>query len=396
VVAEFHVVHTTEGFLVLRKWTGTFVDTYVDAREPPFADPAHDPALADTLLFAGRTRMLEHPGAPGGPAATPHDALMRGIRYLEVEQQRDGAWRSFTSRSPTFTKAKEQPRIFPTIVVLLAIKDVPAVNQARVARALGFLRQQMRDDFLLAVDGRHHELSHRWDRLPCLMPPDADDTALAWILLGTGLSREALQGVHAVFLRHEGPDGLYPTYFTATAEWGCPPDFGNRPSLGVNIDVLAFMQHFGFDTTRLRRGIDDALAVYRYWDEAVYYRSIDVLAFLAAMAVANGAPAAEPLLDRFLADHERAARDDPPATVLEQAAYVAAASEWCRLRSQPCGELRARVDELRRLQREDGSWAAAPLYQASQGYYGSPAETTAIAVRGLASWARTPAGAAAP
>ena len=124
--------------------------------------------------------------------------------------------------------------------MLLAIRDVPAVNRATVLRALGFLRQQMRDDLLLAVDGRHHELTYRWDHLPCFMPPDADDTALAWVLLGPELGREAVQRVHAVFRQHEGPDGLYPTYFTELDEWGCPPDFGNQPSIGVNVDVLAF------------------------------------------------------------------------------------------------------------------------------------------------------------
>jgi hypothetical protein len=391
VVAEFHIVRTHEGVVILRKWTGTFVDTYVDAREPPFADPAHDPALADTLLFAGRTRMFENPPGPSAPAANPRDALLRGIRYLTTEQQTDGAWRSFLSQSPHFTKAREQPRIFPTIMVLLAIRDIPAVNRKTVLRGMVFLQRQMRDDLLLAVDGRHHELSNRWDHLPCVMPPDADDTALAWVLLEPMLDRQAVQRVHAVFQRYEGPDGLYPTYFTGFDEEECPPDFANQPSIGVNVDVLAFLHHFGFDTTRLVRGLEDALAVHRYWEGAVYYRSVDVLAFLAAMAVAGGAEAAEPFLDRFLDDHERAAQDRPATPALEKAAYLAAASERCRRQGAACEELRGRVDELRRLQRDDGSWPATPLYQASLGYYGSPAETTAIAVRALAAWLKTPA-----
>jgi hypothetical protein len=395
-VSQYHLIRTSEGMMVVRKWTGTFVDTYVDARTPPFADPTNDPSLADTLIFAGRTGLLEHPRAVVEPPATPTEALARGIRYLEVQQQSDGAWRSFMSTSRDFTKAVEQPRVFPTIMVLLATRDVPGVQPVTALKGLVYLRTQMRDDMLLAVDGRNHELSHRWDHLPCVMPPDADDTALAWVLLGRGaMPADSVHYVYSVFQKHVAVDGLYPTYFTSLGEWTCPADFGNHPSLGVNVDVLSFMQHFGYDVTRLLRGIDDALAVYRYWEQAVYYRSVDVLAFLAAMAVVNGASAAEPLLDRFLADHALAMEDGPPSA-LERAAYVAAASERCLRRGTTCDELRGDVDELRRQQREDGSWPAAPLYHASLGFYGSPAESTAIAVRALSSWTRTPAGAAAP
>jgi hypothetical protein len=201
-VSEYHVVRTREGIVVLRKWTGNWADTYVDARTPPFADPKYDPGLDDTLVFSGRTGMLEHPTAPVTRPTTPQDALLHGIRYLTAQQQADGAWRSFLSSSPDFTKAREQPRIFPTIMVLLAIRDVPAVDRATVLRGMGFLRLQLRDDLLLAVDGRNHELSDRWDQLPCTMPPDADDTALAWVLLDPSLDHKALQRVHAVFHQH--------------------------------------------------------------------------------------------------------------------------------------------------------------------------------------------------
>lgn len=394
-VSQYHLIRTSEGTIVLPKWTGTFVDTYVDAREPPFADPTEDPSLADTLLFAGRVGMLEHPTAVVEPAAGPRDALPRGIRYLETQQQADGAWRSFLSTSRDFTKAIEQPRIFPTIMVLLATRGVAGFQPVTALKGLIYLRTQMRDDMLLAVDGRNHELSHRWDHLPCVMPPDADDTALAWVLLGRGaMPKHAVHYVYSVFQQHVGRDGLYPTYFTSLGEWTCPADFGNAPSIGVNVDVLSFMQHFGYDTSGILLGLEDALAVDRYWEHAVYYRSVDVLAFLAAMAVVDGATVAEPLLDRFLGDHARAMEDSTPSA-LERAAYIAAASERCARRGTSCDELRADVDALVRLQRADGSWPAAPLYHASLGFYGSPAESTAIAVRALSAWTQTPAGAAA-
>jgi hypothetical protein len=191
------------------------------------------------------------------------------VLYLATQQQADGSWRSFKSRSPDFTKAMEQPRVFPTIVVLLSLRQTSSATSGMVARGLAYLRSQMRDDFLWAVDGRNHELSFRWDHLPCLMPPDTDDTALAWILLGSELGADALQRVHAVFERHVGPDGLYPTYLTGAAGKGaCEPDYENRPSLGVNVDVLAFFEHYGFDTARLRWGLEDALAVHEYWKDA--------------------------------------------------------------------------------------------------------------------------------
>jgi hypothetical protein len=397
VVSPFHLIRTQQGFTVIRKWTGTLVDTYVDAREPPFADEARDPSLADTLLFSGRTRFFTRGSAPVTAPKNTQEALARGVLYLASQQQADGSWRSFKSSSPDFTKAAEQPRVFPTIVVLLSLRQTSFASSGMVDRGIAYLRGQMGDDFLWAVDGRNHELSFRWDHLPCSMPPDTDDTALAWILMGSELGADALRRVHAVFERHVGPDGLYPTYLTGAAGKGaCEPDYENRPSLGVNVDVLAFFEHYGFDTARLRWGLEDALAVHEYWKDAVYYRNAAVLAFLASTAVANGASSATPLLDRFLADYERStAGADTSAPALETASYVAAASARCRIRGDDCEGLRDRVTALLRAQREDGSWPAAPIYEASQGFYGSPAEATAIAVLALDSWLRTTPGAAA-
>jgi hypothetical protein len=395
--SPFHLIRTQQGFTVIRKWTGTVNDSYVDAREPPFADEAHHPGLADTLLFSGRTRFFVRGSAPVTAPANAQEALARGVLYLVTQQQADGSWRSFKSRSPDFTKAVEQPRIFPTIVVLLSLRQASFPSSGIVDRGIAYLRGQMGDDFLWAVDGRNHELSFRWDHLPCVMPPDTDDTSLAWVLMGSELGADALRRVHATFERHVGPDGLYPTYLTrAVGPGACPPDYENRPSLGVNVDVLAFFEHYGLDTTRLRWGLEDALAVHEYWKDAVYYRNAAVLAFLASTAVANGSSSAAPLLDRFLADYERStagADTSPPA--LETASYVAAASARCRTRGDDCDGLRDRVAALLREQREDGSWPAAPVYEASQGFYGSPAETTAIAVLALDSWLRTTRGATA-
>src|SRR5262249_53286583 len=160
--------------------------------------------------------------------------------------------------------------------------------------------------------------------------------------------------------------------------------------LGVNIDVLAFFERYGLDTGPLRRGLEDALAVHEYWKDAIYYRSTAVLAFLAATAVQNGAPSAAPLLDRFLHHHQRALREAGPPTAVEVGAYAAAASERCRARADDCAGLRPSIAGLLGRQRDDGSWPAAPLYEASHGYYGSPAETTAIVVRALDAWLRTP------
>jgi hypothetical protein len=137
----------------------------------------------------------------------------------------------------------------------------------------------------------------------------------------------------------------------------------------------------------LIHGLEGFVATPRYWEGAIYYRSPSVLALLAATAVANGAGSAEPFLQRFLADHEEmAAVEGADVTPLERAAYVAAASEHCRLRGLNCDRVRKDLELLVHLQRPDGSWPAAALYQASQGYYGSPAETTATAVRALNSW----------
>lgn len=388
IASLFHAIHTPNGLSVIRKWEAGLAETYVDLR-PPGSDARAHPRLALTLLFRGRTDLISS-SASGreGEGTFPAAALMRGARYLEASQQAEGSWRSFNSRSASFSGVREQPRVFPTIFILHLLKDVPSVDRRTVSRGLDYLRRQMRDDYLFSVDGRDHELSRKWDRLPCWMPPDADDTAMAWLLMGRELGGEALQRVHEVFARHETAEGTYPTYFTALGEPNaCPPDYENRPSLGVNIDVLAFLEHYGLESSRLLDGLEALASGAGYWEDAVYYRSPSTLALLAALAVSNGAPSAERFLERFLADHEERARAGGASlTPLERAAYVAAAAERCRLRGLDCDSLRSEVDDLLRLQRRDGSWPAAALYQASQGHYGSPAETTAIAVRALDAW----------
>jgi hypothetical protein len=353
-----------------------------------------------SLLFRGWTELMEPKLARGAevksarPAAA--EALDRGLAYLEANQQRNGSWRYFASPSPDFSSVSEQPRIFPTNIIALSLKHLAAGRPKVLERALGYIRSEMRDDFLWTHDGLQHELSTKWGRLPCLLLPDADNTSLGWILVGEGLGRQALAQVRAVFQRHETTDGTYPSWFTAVKESNpCPPDYGNRPPPGLNINVLAFFERYGIDSSRLRRGLATMLARTKNWEDHPYHGRPAVLAFLAASAVAEGALSAEPFLDRFLDDARARARP----TALEKGAYVAAASDRCRRQRLDCEELQADVDDLLRSQRPDGSWPASPLYRTSRNYYyGSPAETTAVVLRGLDSWSRTrpadlPAGA---
>jgi hypothetical protein len=387
--ARFHVVSTRNGLVVLSKWRPSLGDVYVDARPPEFAAAAH-PDLDLTLLFRGRTDViapqLARAGGPGSSAPTVSEALARGLDYLEAQQQPDGSWRYFASASPDFSVVNEQPRIFPANIIALSLKHLAAGRSKVLARARGYLRSEMRDDFLWTHDGLTHELTHKWGRLPCRLLPDADNTSLAWLLVGEDLGREALTRVHAVFQRHERADGTYPSWFTAVKESNpCPPDYGNRPPPGLNINVLAFFERYGIDSSRLRRGLATMLARTKNWEQHPYHGKPSVLAFLAAAAVVEGAVSAEPFLDRFLDDARAAARP----TALEKGAYVAAASDRCRRQRLDCGRPQADIDELLRSQRPDGSWPAGPLYRTSRLYYGSPAETTAIALRGLDAWSQT-------
>lgn len=383
-----HLLRARSGLAVSPKWRSTTGDISAPARGPESAEARADRDLI--LLFRGRTDAtvpaLARTDRPDPIAPSASDALARGLDYLEAHQQPEGSWRYFASPAPDFSSVREEPRIFPTSIIALSLKHLAAGRPKVLERARGYIRSQMRDDFLWTHDGLDHELTTKWARYPCILLPDADNTSLGWILAGESLGRQALSQAYAVFKRHETADGLYPSWFTSVEQSNpCSPDYGNRPPPGLNINVLAFFERYGIDSSRLRRGLAMMIARTKNWEEHPYHGTPAVLAFLATTAVAERSVSAEPFLDRFLDDASAAARP----TALEKGAYVAGASDRCRRLRLGCPSLQADVDDLLRLQRPDGSWPASSLYRTARNYYyGSPAETTAIALRGLDAWSR--------
>jgi len=358
-------------------------------------------------------------------------AIAAGLRSLERTQNADGSWSYFRSPRADFRDASEFPaRAFVTMHVLMTLHDTGAGTPAWLGRARRYLLDEMEERHFWAVDGRSHTMNIRVGSEPCWFEPDVETTVLGNLLLADDLklTRNDAGRLRDQLERYRFPSGLYGTYLDEFyGERGCPAyDNQDAASLGSNIHVLAWLEASGLDATGLVGGLEKEMQADRYWERAVYYRSLPILAHLASNAVEHGARSAIPLLERLLADYDASG---PPAAGLsaaEMAALVNARSQYCRVIGGDCSSLPGIVDELLGRQEADGGWPAASIYvvdltrgdfertiyprvraamlaqsghaptleQALAGaplgtyHYGSRAESTALAVKALSHYRR--------
>jgi len=123
-------------------------------------------------------------------------------------------------------------------------------------------------------------------------------------------------------------------------------------------------------------------------------RSRVVLGYLASLAAETGSEPAQSLLDR-LADGPDSG--GPPALPAQLdsvwlAAHVKVRADQCLRHGDPCNDVNAAVAALVGRRQADGSWAAAPFAGDGDGeaayFTGSAPETTSVALKALASYAR--------
>ncbi len=372
--------------------------------------------------------------APAGridPAVRIDAAIDAGLRYLARGQNADGSWPYFRSPRADFGEASEFPaRAFVTMHVLMTLHDTPAATREWVVRARRYLLDEMEEGAFWSVDGRSHTMNVMVGSEPCWFEPDIETTVLGNLLFADdlNLTRDDAGHLRDHLERYRFPSGLYGTYLHEFyGERGCPAyDNLDAVSLGSNLHVLAWLEANGLDATRLVRGLGQEMQADRYWERAVYYRSLPILAHLASNAVEHGARSAIPFLERLLDDHARHGSPAADLNVADLAALINARSHLCRLGGGDCAALQGAVHELFGRQAKDGGWPAAPIYvveitrddfersiyprvrdamlarsgraptleQALAGatlgtaHHGSPAESTALAVKALINYRR--------
>ena len=339
------------------------------------------------------------PAAVPAPAPRPDNPIDifadKAASYLASEQAEDGSWPYFQSRTADFAEPEESGDVLGTMTILINLTETDLEASPMFERGVAYLVSQM-------AESRTWALAAGEASSEALQPePDADRTSLGLTLLAGRFTIEPreVEEVRSLFGRHVTSEGLYRTYFDGFyAGKGFVPH-ENHPSIGVNLNVLGFFARFGLDRASLVEALEGAVGRERYWEETPFYRSLPLLAYLASNAVEHGAPEAEGLLRRFVADFAATAGQDkafaeklPSA---ELAAYVKARSRLCLLEQSPCRDLDMVVFELSKRRKHDGSWPIAPFYEhdvnprapasreAAHYYGGSPAETTSFALKAL-------------
>lgn len=305
----------------------------------------------------------EASGQPGAARGNPLDDFVdKAGAYLASSQEGDGSWPYFHSKSRTFEDQEPHVRLFSTMITLMNLTHTPFEASATFERGSDFVKRRMTPGFVWALyePGTFGDAS--WTE------PDADSTSLALTVLSGRITVPAadLKKVRSLMDRHRTSAGLYRTYFAGFhRDKGFVPD-PNAPSLGVNLNVLAFLGKYEQPRATLVQGLRDAAQGERYWEKTPFYRSLPVLSWLASNAVEHGAPEAGELMRRFLADFAAADGAQPDfaekLNTVDLASYVKARSHACLLERSPCRDLDPSVFQLARRRKADGSWDAAPLY----------------------------------
>jgi hypothetical protein len=359
-------------------------------------------AIAALAVLAGVAAALVRSSRQTTPnaidAKLPH-ALASAAAFLQREQSQDGSWPSFLSKQPDFSQAREQTRVYPATFIVRSLRASPYARTPWMGRAERYIASVMETGHVWSVDGKQHDLSYRFDRLSCFVVPDTETTAVALLVLQdqSPLRREDLSELLARYETLKHDTGLYRSYWLGFyGARGCPADYGNRPSLGSNLNVLAFMFRFGGPAERLRAAIFKYLESTEYPEGLVYFRSHAVLAQIASALLEVEPNTGRALTERFLDDFEKSGvlREPTQLHALDLAGYVHAKCAVFKVAGAACSDLRPLVAELLRRQTVSGAWPPGHLYEAglnddgtgTKHYYGSSAETTAAAMQALLSY----------
>lgn len=336
-----------------------------ESQAPPAGDaessvpsPREQAAPGKAPSGTGRTE------APQGQGGSPLDGYIdEAFSYLQATQLEDGSWEYFHSATPDFAEPEPHAGLFGTMMTLMNLTHTGFERTQVFDRGAGYLRGRMLEGGVWSLYEPGAFNSQSW------FEPDADDTAVALVLLADrlALSRTAVADLRALFDRHRAESGLYRTYFDGFhGEKGFVPD-PDTPSLGVNLNILGFFGKYELERSGLVEAISQAAGRDLYWERTPFYRSLAIIACLASNALEHGATEAQDLLGRFLGDLK--VGDGPGMTPpgemnnLHLAAYIKARSHHCLVTAQPCRDLDQAVMVLARRRNRDGSWDPGPFYE---------------------------------
>jgi len=190
-------------------------------------------ALAAVLgwtLARSSARADEPPGAPDLRAT----AFVRAVEAIRQHQKSDGRWTTDVTIGPVYRSPTSETNVFTPAVMIDLLSPVAGETGLgpEVARARSYLRRQIEPSGLVRYHGARGPAAATAQG--CELPPDADDTALAWRIAPPS-DKARLASALREIERYRDPDGLYRTWLAggdthrcfyerfAGSEWN-PPD----------------------------------------------------------------------------------------------------------------------------------------------------------------------------
>lgn len=315
---------------------------------------------------------------------SPQESIAKAINYLEKTQQSDGSWKSYKSPLPDFSQKIPQPAVYPTMLIMRSL-NTAQLSTAMTKKGFTFIQSTVFDNGLWSISGKQHFFTYQFDKYPCFVEPDSDATALGWTLLNQKMPQEKLVSILPIFKQFQTESGLFKSYFTHLMfkEKACPADYGNTPSIGSNLNILTFFALEKKETKSLLDALSRATARKNFEKEAIYYKNLPYLAYLAHFPTRYGVDT-KPLVRQILSHYDTTKTGEE--NTVQLSAYLIA----IHFLGSSCKEIIPLATLLIKRQQPDGSFLPAPIYEARGGkkrtetvYYGSAAETTAIAIEAL-------------
>jgi hypothetical protein len=295
-------------------------------------------------------------------------ALAAGLAYLATQQEPDGSFLQFKSRTRTMTERRRDASVFATIQILHSLSGIahPAAVGLR-AKAAGFVLGRMEPVGL-------------WRYWPgTVLPVDLDDTACASACLGPAHPWLLFRQNVPALLANRNRAGLFKTWIHR--------DLDNVDCV-VNANVVWYLGASA-GTRAAMAWIRDLLVAGREADLATsYYDDPFSLFYAVSRAIAAGVHEWRPLgalmkgkvLARYLDQG-----GDLPSLLLAQALVT-----LCAAGDRTLPLTRGIASQLLHRQGSDGSWPIWPWWSdvtlSREGlatWWGSPALTTAVCLEAL-------------
>jgi len=205
----------------------------------------------------------------------------RAAALLREHQTDYGAWLTSHTKGLRYEAPQQEMNTFMTsmLVDLLSPLSRREGLEAALARARGHLAMQIENDGLV----RYHGLPEgpTIGKLGCVITPDADDTALAWRIVGR-IDDPRRQRMLDTLARYRDARGLYRTWLAPLEKYQCLDPGGDPNPTDVVIQMHVYLMLRELDVPAAQTLCGAMQRAFRDGDVWVYYTKSALLPYLRA------------------------------------------------------------------------------------------------------------------